>query len=473
MKDAKVTDTQALTLRPTQEVGEAMPASEIAKAAAPITAAQAKVEAVANLTMKAYEQASTLKLTPEEVSSLQADFPDEAFKPGAAGKENLIYIEHAFLRDRLNQVFGPGQWSIIPRNRWAEPFTTGRGTEGSRVYVEAMLVIRGAFVAEAVGAMEYYPKNESQNYGDAVEGAKTAALRRCAKELGIGLQAWKQDWCNGWWARRKKSSGNAPRSHFDRQGGMSTPPQSKSPQAQAAATPGTPSPKTITPQQAIFADSDTRARMIVQLKDSLTLAHEFFVKAGCILETEKLEDLPLRFVPVTRRQFQALQNALAGFGNGEEALLPYAPNPEAESSQKSGGTLAATTSQGRKSAETNMPPQKPTDRVDKSPSVESAKAKDPEWFWDVIISVPRKGMKKGEYDKHPDTVGSLYNEMKQGDKDAQSRLWGLVHHWDAVPREVNGKVYQPSEADKVCRQALDAFADYEEKYSGEDSNPAF
>lgn len=351
MKDAKVTETQALAVRPTQEVGEAMPASEIAKAAAPITAAQAKVEAVANLTMKAYEQASTLKLTPEEVSSLQADFPDEAFKPGAAGKENLIYIEHAFLRDRLNQVFGPGQWSIIPRNRWAEPFTTGRGTEGSRVYVEAMLVIRGAFVAEAVGAMEYYPKNESQNYGDAVEGAKTAALRRCAKELGIGLQAWKQDWCNGWWARRKKSSGNAPRSHFDRQGGMSTPPQSKSPQAQAAATPGTPSPKTITPQQAIFADADTRARMIVQLKDSLSLAHEFFVKAGCILETEKLEDLPLRFVPVTRRQFQALQNALAGFGNGEDALLPYAPNPEAEQAS----------SQGRKSAATIPPPPK-TDR---------------------------------------------------------------------------------------------------------------
>lgn len=172
-----------------------------------VTAAQAKVEAVANLTMKAYERASMLQLTPEESKALQADFPDEAFKPGAAGKENLIYIEHAHLRDRLNSVFGLGQWAIVPRSRWAEDFKTYKGVQGSRVYVEAMLLVRGCFVAEAVGDMAYYPNNESQNYGDAVEGAKTAALRRCAKELGIGLQAWKKDWCIGWWERKNANKG--------------------------------------------------------------------------------------------------------------------------------------------------------------------------------------------------------------------------------------------------------------------------
>lgn len=167
------------------------------------TAAQAKVEAVAALTMKAYERASMLTLTAEEIAGLQADFPDSAFQPGAAGKEHLIYIEHAYLRDRLNQVFGPGQWAIVPRSRWAEEFRTMKGQQASRVYVEAMLLIRGCFVSEAVGEMEYYPNNAGQNYGDAVEGAKTAALRRCCKELGIGLQAWKKEWCEQWWARRR------------------------------------------------------------------------------------------------------------------------------------------------------------------------------------------------------------------------------------------------------------------------------
>lgn len=65
-------------------------------------------------------------------------------------------------------------------------------------------MVRGCFVSEAVGEMSYFPHNDSQNYGDAVEGAKTAAFRRCCKEFGIGLQAWKKDWCAGWWQRKNK-----------------------------------------------------------------------------------------------------------------------------------------------------------------------------------------------------------------------------------------------------------------------------
>lgn len=185
----------AIAVRPPQPVAEAPKA--------PVTAAQAKIEAIAGLTMSAYANASLLKLSDEEVKGLQADFPDEAFLPGAAGKEHLIYIQHAWLRDRLNTVLGVGQWSIIPRNRWAEPFQTGQGKDGSRVYVEAMLMIRGCFVAESIGEMEYYPHNPIQNYGDAVEGATTAALRRCCKQLGVGLQAWRKEWCDGWWVRRR------------------------------------------------------------------------------------------------------------------------------------------------------------------------------------------------------------------------------------------------------------------------------
>lgn len=169
----------------------------------PTNGKHGKEQAVADLTMSAYQKASLLQLTKEEAAALQAEFPDDAFRPGAAGKDNLLYIEHAFLRDRLNEVLGLGQWAIIPRNRWAESFVTQKNVAGSRVYIEAMLIVRGAFVAEAVGDMDYYPSNASQNYGDAAEGAKTAAFRRCCKEFGIGLQAWKKEWCAGWWQRNR------------------------------------------------------------------------------------------------------------------------------------------------------------------------------------------------------------------------------------------------------------------------------
>lgn len=194
----------------TNEVATIEPEHTAIEKAKPTDPMQSRIDAVACLTKTAYERASMLEMTDDEMKRMQADFPDEAFRSGAAGKDNLIYIEHAYLRDRMNEVFGPGRWSIIPRNRWTENFQTSKGKTGIRVYVEAMLVIRGCFVSEAIGDMDYY-QNDGANFGDAVEGAKTAALRRCAKELGIGLQAWKKSWCEGWWKRLRGQNTQQPK----------------------------------------------------------------------------------------------------------------------------------------------------------------------------------------------------------------------------------------------------------------------
>lgn len=174
---------------------------------AAMTPAQARVESVARTMDAAMNRASTLTLTPEENAALEADFPDEAFKPGAAGKQDLIYIEHAFLRDRFNAVIGRGQWALLrTRPHWAEEFRTAKGVEAVRLYADCALLIRGCMVAEAIGEMTYYKNNDSQNYGDAAEGAVTAAFRRCAKNFGVGLQAWKKDWCEGWWQRKRSQA---------------------------------------------------------------------------------------------------------------------------------------------------------------------------------------------------------------------------------------------------------------------------
>lgn len=263
------------------------------------TAAQAKIDAVAALTHSAYQKASQLSLTDAEIAALTADFQDEAFKPGAAGKENLIYIEHAFLRDRLNSVFRPGQWAIVPRSRWAEDFTTRKGDQASRVYVEAMLCIRGCFAAEAVGEMEYYPSNAGQNYGDAVEGAKTAALRRCCKELGIGLQAWKKDWCDGWWQRRR--NGSKPLATV------------QTPQAPKNATATPPKPNGW-PREATEATRQWMFRELGSFAPDLLL--EYAVKSGTLLPTEDLSDWPLNKVPTSKESLRVLTKSIEEFRNG-------------------------------------------------------------------------------------------------------------------------------------------------------------
>ena len=171
--------------------------------------AEAKALAVANLTISCYQRASQLPMTAEERAALLAPFADECFKLGAGGNASLIYLEHPYLRNRLNEVFGPGQWAPIPRSRWGEHFTAKKGTPGIRVYVEVMLVIRGCFVGESIGSMEYYPDNGATDYADAVEGVKTEGLRRCIKELGVGLQAWEKDFAKEWLKRKRAKRGEA------------------------------------------------------------------------------------------------------------------------------------------------------------------------------------------------------------------------------------------------------------------------
>lgn len=286
---------------------------------APVTAAQAKVEAIADLTHSAYQKAATLQLTKEESDQLQADFPDEAFKPGAAGKENLIYVEHAFLRDRFIKVFGLGGWAIIPRSRWAEPFITAKGVEGSRVYVEAMLVVRGCFVAEAIGEMEYYPKNASQNYGDAVEGATTAAFRRCAKNFGVGLQAWKKDWCQGWMDRKM------------------------APGKRVFPKPAAPAAKPTPPKKDVKMPTEsTRKWMIEQLQageghGNRKVVEEYFQKIGQLIPNEQIEDLALRFVPFSKQELDFLVNCLSNFEAGGEAIRAFTPHGEADEPAKKKG----------------------------------------------------------------------------------------------------------------------------------------
>jgi hypothetical protein len=417
---AEVVNEQALA---TRQAGAAQP-PEPARPA--ITAAQAKVDAVAALTATAYARAATLELTPEESEKLQADFPDEAFKPGAGGKESLIYIEHAFLRDRFTQVFGMGRWAMVPRSRWAEPFKTGKGVDGSRVYVEAMLVIRGCFVAEAIGEMEYYPSNGSQNYGDAVEGAESAAFRRCAKKFGVGLQAWKKDWCTGWW-QRKNTVQRPPPAFAQR-------PTAAPPRAAAPASAPTPAaPKAATDK--------TREWFLANVGNE-DYALQFCIDLAWLMPNEKLADLGLRFVPTSKEELEAFKSHMGRWVESGRAEPPY------------------------KTGEVEAPAPAPKSAAAPRPS------KDDEWWREIVVVVPRKGMKRDEYLRNPDTIGSLF-EARHGEDDesqaARRRLFGFVSGYE--PKgwvKHDGTQMPPNKADIEFRTALDAFKDwYDRNHPGE------
>ena len=212
------------------------------------------------------------------------------------------------------------------------------------------------------------------------------------------------------------------------------------------------SPKTAESPKPRYATEETRKWLLVKLKDCLALATEYFQKLdspAVLLPNETLADLPLSWHPVTVAQMDALRNAIAAFGNGEEAKHPYPQNP-------------------------TKVPEKPKTQAPAKPAAKPAatKARDPEWFLDVIVPVPPKGVKRDEYLKTADTIGSLYYRTKEGDQEAGRRLFGFVGHFEAkawIGRD--GQERPPSQTDIQFREALDAFNEWHEKH-GKDTAPA-
>ena len=136
--------------------------------------------------------ASDLKLTREEQGILAGDVnPDDVLiRP-----DGIVYLAHAKLRQILNRSVGIGQWAMVPQG--APLLDSGR----NRVEVLSNFFVRGHFMDQAMGEQEYHPNSPTMSYADAIEGAKSNALTRHCKAVGIGLELWDKRWRDRWIAQ--------------------------------------------------------------------------------------------------------------------------------------------------------------------------------------------------------------------------------------------------------------------------------
>lgn len=126
-----------------------------------------------------YYGAFDLAITPEQGAKLAAKFAPEQMNILPTGE---VYVSHTHLRQRLTEAFGFGQWIMLPRGNFSQ--------DGNLMLRQYALVIKGCFVAEAVGEMEWQPTNKRMTKGDAMEGVTSNALMRLCKAFGVGLQSW-------------------------------------------------------------------------------------------------------------------------------------------------------------------------------------------------------------------------------------------------------------------------------------------
>lgn len=112
-------------------------------------------------------------------------------KPDSSG---AVYIGHIHIRRRLNAAFRPGGWALVP-------VTDARYDPDSKVMVQWWdLCINGQFASRALGGQRYTGDDgDSQTtFDDAVEGAKSNALMRCCKDLGIASECWDRAFTEAW-----------------------------------------------------------------------------------------------------------------------------------------------------------------------------------------------------------------------------------------------------------------------------------
>ncbi len=108
--------------------------------------------------------------------------------------DGLIYLPEIKYRRILNRAFGPGAWSVLPKEITISD-------EGTMLYYRGALFVYGRFVSEAIGEQPYSSGNDRMSYATAAEAAKSNCLMRCCKDLGIASELWDPSFIRRWIAR--------------------------------------------------------------------------------------------------------------------------------------------------------------------------------------------------------------------------------------------------------------------------------
>lgn len=293
-----------------------------------------------------------------------------------------------------------------------------------------------AIISQPEGKIEH--DNPPDNWNTVRKMAFKRALVHATINATNTSELWTQD--------IEDSQGASPENQGEPENGDPTPDPAPNPPAPAPTPhpePEKPATAAQAPSQAVPVPTvESRTKMIRWLKagpgeQNRQTVTEYFRKLTDptpLAPFEELENLPLRFVSCTGKQFKDLADRIQQFEAGHPATHAFPPHPEPKPLAKA---------------------------VEKAFQEASAKSKDPLWWRGIIVPIPRKGMKKDEYLKHPDTLGGLYDLRHGNDEQAETarrRLWGFCQRDQAEGwTDSRGKFHEPSETDVKFYDAIRAF----------------
>jgi hypothetical protein len=103
--------------------------------------------------------------------------------------DGLVYLPWTWHAGRLTKAY-PLRWTLIPQ---------GMPKFHENLIIWGFwLVIEGILCGFAIGEQKYIATNRQMSYTDAVEGAKSNALMRLCKGIGMGHELWNKEWDAKW-----------------------------------------------------------------------------------------------------------------------------------------------------------------------------------------------------------------------------------------------------------------------------------
>lgn len=107
--------------------------------------------------------------------------------------DGIVYLPAVRFRDRFDQAFGQGRWALVRKTAWSDPRTMG-----NTIMATFHLYVDQRYINESTGGQTYFEKNSRMSYDDAIEGATSNGLMRCAKKLGVGRKVWDPNFRRQW-----------------------------------------------------------------------------------------------------------------------------------------------------------------------------------------------------------------------------------------------------------------------------------
>lgn len=121
------------------------------------------------------------QITEEMKAKLNSAIQAEAIKQHPT-KSYLSTINAIYVSERLNDVFGVGEWQTKVE------YINEKSNKTTMVVVKLTLDIPAYGIH-----YECYGGNDNADYGDAFKGATTDALTKIGSWMGIGAHVWKND----------------------------------------------------------------------------------------------------------------------------------------------------------------------------------------------------------------------------------------------------------------------------------------